>query len=51
MWSGASVAHTPLVQEELSLIPHQTQDGIFGSSHLPSFRQETKKGFHSFVIL
>ncbi len=24
---------------------------FFGSSHLPSFRQQTQKQFHSFVIL
>ena len=38
-WSGASVAHTPSVREVRSHT--QTQDGIFGSSHLPSFRQQT----------
>jgi hypothetical protein len=38
MSSGASVAHTPSMREDLGSIP--TQQGSFGNSNLPSFEQQ-----------
>ncbi len=47
---GCGVVHT-VANTTLVWSYTQTLDGIFGSSHLPSFRQRTLKQFNSFVIL
>ncbi len=50
MWSGASVAHTAPVQEDLGSILTQTQMALLHLS-APIFQTTDFKKVHSFVIL